>query len=333
MRIHIHGQADRFTGWGLLTAQAVQYLQNKASVTFTHQNKDSLAGDDDLPYGPKDGADVVLQILPVDSPVIDGSIVWTMHEASRIPHSCVKELNKAKAIFVPSTWNADGFRESGVTRPIHIVTLGYDRMKFWFCPKKSGPLVFGTGGSISGAGERKEVQKVIDAFHHSAIDARLEVKIFPWDRVDTRDDARISVIQHVWTEPDQLGVWHRSLDCFVSASRGEGFGLMPLQALVCGADVIAPIFGGHATYMSTRTVHALPFTVGPASGFYQDGDQCCVEVNDITTAMIRVAQIRQEEPYDDRLSRTMMQSLAVSSLTWTRAFEALWLKLTKHTEW
>lgn len=324
MRIHIHGQADRFNGWGLHTSQAVRYFQKKATVTFTHQSKDTLAGEDSLPYGSMEGADAVLQILPVDNPVIEGSIVWTMHEASHIPSQCAQELNKAKAVLVPNVWNARGFRESGVTCPIYIARLGYDYLVFRFSPKTSGTLTFGTGGSMSGAGERKEVQKVVDAFHSTRLNAKLMVKIFPWDVVNTHGDYRIHVTREVWPETDRLNGWYRSLDCFVTASRGEGFGLMPLQSLICGLDVIAPIYGGHSVYMTPDIVHPLPYTIGPARGTYGVGEQCFVEMSDIAEAMNLVAQKHRVESKEEKLIRTMDQSMAVSHLTWSSAMHEVW---------
>ena len=327
MHVHIHGQADRFNGWGLHTLQAIRHLQKRAQVTFTHQSKDTLAGEDTLPYGSMEGADAILQILPMDNPVIEGSIVWTMHEASLIPPHCARELNKAKAVLVPTVWNAVGFRESGVQCPIHIARLGYDPLVFGYGLKTNSVLTFGAGGSISGAGERKEVQRVVDAFHATALQARLSVKVFPWDVVSTHSDLRIQLVQDVWPEPDRLNEWYRSLDCFVTASRGEGFGLMPLQALVCGVDVIAPIYSGHRVYMTPNIVQSLPYRVGPAKGLYSVGDQCFVEVSDISNAIALVAQRYQVESEDRRLTRTIAQSQAVSHLTWKAAMDGVWSTL------
>lgn len=324
MRVHIHGQADRFNGWGLHTLQAVRYLQKRAQVTFTHQSKDPLCGEDHLPYGSMEGADAILQILPVDNPVIEGSIVWTMHEASLIPTQCASELNKARAVLVPTVWNAVGFRESGVRCPIYIARLGYDHLVFRFSSKTRGTLTFGTGGSISSAGERKEVQKVVDAFHVTRLNAKLSVKIFPWDRVDTYGDYRIQVVNELWREPDRLNSWYRSLDCFVTATRGEGFGLMPLQSLICGVDVIAPIYSGHSVYMTPDIVCPLPYMVGPASGIYSVGNQCYVKTSDITEAMNLVAQRHRVESKEAKNIRTMDQSLAVSHLTWSGAMHEVW---------
>jgi hypothetical protein len=271
-----------------------------------------------------DGADAVLQILPVDSHVIDGSIVWTMHEASLIPFQWANELNKAKAVLVPTVWNAVGFRESGVRCPIYIARLGYDHLVFRYRPKIGGTMTFGTGGSISGAGERKEVQRVVDAFRATDTNSVLLVKVFPWDAVTTHGDPRIHVTREVWPETERISHWYQSLDCFITATRGEGFGLMPLQSLVCGVDVIAPIYGGHRAYMTPDTVHPLPYKVGPASGIYTVGDQCFVETSDITKAINIVAQKHKVESNDNRLIRTMAQSVSVSHLTWGSAMDEVW---------
>jgi len=44
---------------------------------------------------------------------------------------------------------------------------------------------------------------------------------------------------------------YKSCDAFVSAHRGEGFGMKILDAMACGLPVIAPLFGGPTDYCTT----------------------------------------------------------------------------------
>ena len=317
LKIHIHGQADKFNGWGLHTTQAVNVLSKSASVTFSHHTEDNLGGQVCHPYGKAKDSDCVLQISPVDVEVIENAIVWTMHEASHISPRCVSLLQKSRAILVPSMWNMVGFKQSGVTKPIFIARLGYDDSIFKFEPRtKKDVFTFGVGGSISGAGERKEVQKVIDAFHelpHSW--GRLSIKIMPWDKINTHDDSRITVFKEIW--PDHwMAQWYHSIDCFVSASRGEGVGLMPLQAMVCGCEVVAPLYGGHLSYMQSHHVWNVPFSIVEADSFYIHGQQCRIAVSSLIKTMQDVVSFVQVEPEDKRLERSKRRSEQLSHFTW-----------------
>jgi len=319
-RIHVYGQADNFNGWGLHTSQAVNILGKRASVSFSHHTSDLYGGPVAHPYSHRPDGSCVLQISPITTDVIDGAIVWTMHESSHILPECVSYLQKAKAILVPSMWNLHGFVQSGVTRPIYLARLGFDETIFQFEPKfKRDVYTFGAGGSISGAGQRKEVQKIVDAFHKLDLSwARLSLKLMPWDNINTYADPRIDVYKEVWSD-QWVAKWYHTLDCFVSASRGEGVGLMPLQAMVCGCDVMAPLYGGHLSYMHKSHVYDLPFGIIEASGFYISGQQCYIQLNDITNTMNRVARFSRGESDESRLQRSQKRSKELSHMTWTNS--------------
>ncbi len=323
MRLHIHGQADLFNGWGLHTHEAVKYLRNKAELTFSSHHSDSLAGDWDWP--PDGAGDHVLQITPPDcQPHSPGAVWWTMWESTLLPDQAVKNLNTAAMVLVPNLWNAQCFRASGVVVPIHIARLGYCSDTFQWTPRRLLPLTFGTGGSIGGAGERKEVQRVVDAFHATDLNGRLEVKIMPWDGVNTHGDARIQVIQELWNHPNSMQRWYSGLHCFVTATRCEGVGLMPLQAMVNGADVIAPIHSGHGSYMTDANVWQLPHVGIEARGGYS-GVQYWVETRDITTAMVGVAEQHHNEwLLESAYLRSKHCSMGVSHLTWRSAMIGVW---------
>ena len=320
LKIHVHGQADKFNGWGLHTTQAINFLSKSAHVTFSHHTQDDLGGRVYHPYGKSKGSDCILQISPVTMDVIENAIVWTMHEASHISPQCVSFLQKSKAILVPSMWNMTGFKQSGVTKPIFMARLGYDNSLFNFVPKtKKDTFTFGVGGSISGAGERKEVQKAIDAFHALPQSwVRLSIKIMPWDQINTHDDSRITVFKEIW--PDHwMAQWYHFIDCFVSASRGEGVGLMPLQAMVCGCEVVAPLYGGHLSYMQPHHVYSVPFSIVEADSFYVHGQQCRIETHRLTQTMQDVASFVQVEPDVQRLERSKKRSESLSHLTWNNS--------------
>ena len=64
-------------------------------------------------------------------------IGFTMLEIDGLPREWVRQANVMDEVWVPSRFNAGTFRESGVTRPIHVVPLGVD-------PDHFSPAIAGT---------------------------------------------------------------------------------------------------------------------------------------------------------------------------------------------
>ena len=56
------------------------------------------------------------------------------------------------------------------------------------------------------------------------------------------------VLSAEFTSKDALIELYKSCDAFVSAHRGEGFGMKILDAMACGLPVVTPLFGGPTAY-------------------------------------------------------------------------------------
>ena len=56
---------------------------------------------------------------------------------------------------------------------------------------------------------------------------------------------------------------YRSCDAYVSAHRGEGYGMKILDALACGLPVVTPLFGGPTAYCHRDNCFAVDFTLIP----------------------------------------------------------------------
>jgi glycosyltransferase involved in cell wall biosynthesis len=72
------------------------------------------------------------------------------------------------------------------------------------------------------------------------------------------------VIHREWLTVEQERDLVRSMDGFVSVSRGEGFGLMPLQAVSAGVPTILSNAHGHREFADLAT-HRIPTTSVPTS--------------------------------------------------------------------
>lgn len=198
----------------------------------------------------RDDAEVAVFAVPPHMvkpwPVQQRAATFTMWETDSVPDVYRLNLRRFDKVLVPSTWNVELFSEHHDN--VSLVPLGVDT-NVWY-PKgvPKGPFRFLTAGS---GWERKGLMDVITAFVAADLpDAELVVKMPP-DPAD--QPAKILVPDNVTLLYEALPVedeveLHRSADCFVSASRGEGFGLLPLQHAALGNVVIGPTHTGHQDF-------------------------------------------------------------------------------------
>lgn len=177
--------------------------------------------------------------------------VFTMWETSVVPALFRRLLPMFNRVIVPCDWNKELF--DGLHPDIQVVPLGIDT-QLWYPQhaRKSGPFRFMTGGS---GWKRKGIEQVIQAFKDAGLpDSELVIKCPP----DIYDDPFHGATPQTFGDnilfirqalrPDEERDLHDTADCFVSGSRGEGFGLIPLQQLSLGNMVIAPAHTGHLMF-------------------------------------------------------------------------------------
>jgi len=191
-------------------------------------------------------------------------IGFTMLEVDGFPPSWVKEANAMDEVWTPTEFNRQGMLASGVKRPVHVIPLGADPHRFHpdvlRRPNRNGDFVFVSNFEW---GERKAPLHMLRTFNRTfrsrepvllvckitnrdgGIDVPNQIRALELDE----SGGRIYFIYNQQIPHYQLAALYRSADCFVSTSRGEGWGLPLFEAMACGLPAIATDWGGHTAFL------------------------------------------------------------------------------------
>ena len=178
-------------------------------------------------------------------------VLYTMWETDELREDFVRWLPKFEQILVPCQENVDLFSQhhSSVTH----VPIGIDT-KFWkpVHKERDGKFRFHAGGSLW---RRKGLDLLVEAFRLAKIpDAELHIKVAPHAHdVPSRIGVENVFLHRNWMSREQQRDWYSLADCFVAPARGEGFGLMPLQAIAMGIPTIITATSGQSQYKDLAT--------------------------------------------------------------------------------
>lgn len=191
-------------------------------------------------------------------------ILYTMFESSKIPEDWIEILKLADMVIVPSRWCQGVFAESGVKTK--VVPLGYDDKVFKYIERPvHKPYTFLHYDAFN---TRKGHFEVFNAFN-KAFEGNKDVKmIFKTVRdavsvpISPTQYPNIEVIYGDVPQSELMEIMSRA-DAFVFPSRGEGFGLTPLEAMATGLPSIVPNAHGISDYFNPN--YMLEAKVGGAS--------------------------------------------------------------------
>ena len=216
----------------------------------------------------------------------------TMWETNWLPPEFSDYLHHFEKVIVPSLHNFDLFSQHHDN--VHVIPLGVNRDIWYPAPTKlSTKYKILCGGS---EWYRKGLDVVLDTFLKLNLqDAELHIKIVPPHLFAPKNLNYPNVIVHdQWMTEEEERDLVRSMDCFISVSRGEGFGLMPLQAISAGVPTILSDAHGHREFSDLAT-HRIPTTPVPtAKGVWQNmGDWDEPDADALAEAIIDIGKNRE----------------------------------------
>ena len=266
--------------------------------------------------GPQWGWDGIVAVgLPVAWLVPDQiryDLIWhTMYEMDPLPPGWADVLNMAGLVWTPSEYCRELFEKNGVTTPIFVSGYGVDQRYYYADPDRASRLLqsdrkfkfLAWGHTLTG---RKNVTRAIEAFERAGLDpdkAELEVKLQPRESAEFKktNGKIVPNIKFHCAEWDEvtLARWLRSGDCLIYMSAGEGFGLMPLEAMSTGLPVICAANTGMLEYLTAANsyrVRTVGKTLSPMNTqrFHVDSYQCVPDIEQAAALVKHVFENREE---------------------------------------
>lgn len=244
-------------------------------------------------------------------------ILFTMWETSQLPPNFYEHLQQFDKIVVPCKHNKELFDK--YHDDVSVCQLGVDSSIWKPCPAPNNKTYrFVAGGS---SWERKGLDLVVQAFEKLAIpNAELVLKVSP-DVLGERPKIHSPNIKIVdkWLTLQEEYDLYASADCFVAASRGEGFGLMPLQAIAMGIPTVMTDMTGHKEF-SHLASSLVPAHEKPAkhSKPWDLGNWYEADVDDLAAAMQD-----QYENKNDYRHVAWSRASEVSSFSWNKSAQKL----------
>jgi glycosyltransferase involved in cell wall biosynthesis len=182
-------------------------------------------------------------------------IIYTMFESTRIPDDWLDYLRAADEVWVPSHWNQEVFGNSGIKTT--VIPLGYDDSIYQFIERKPAKKTRRdfTFLHYNAFNIRKGFTEVWKAFTREFEKTEPVKLILKTDQnqsplpITKSEYPNVEIIYGKITEAEMYDIMKRS-DCFVFPSRGEGFGMTPLETMATGMPAIIPNSHGLTEYFN-----------------------------------------------------------------------------------
>lgn len=334
------GDADTESGFGNCTVNLIKYSIRAGydvrwigrSLTKTVRELGVAAGRE-VP----EGAAVIWHEQPKESWLhspFKKNVAVIPFETTKVPESWVPRINKFDLLLTLCEQNIQMFKDSGVTIPIELIHWGVDPKKFYPLDRQEdGIFTFGHMGALS---YRKGTDLLVEAFQRAFPPRIKDVQLFcktsyPQYHFMSKDQ-RIHVELSPWDHDDLMKRFFAKIDCFAFPTRGEGFGLTPLEAMATGVPAIVTNWSGPVEYMKPEIGWTLDYTMVPArdfsEGVYKEecGNWAEPRMDDLVDKL-RYAYDHQDEV---RQKGVAAAKYVQENFTWDNVMPLFWNALKKH---
>lgn len=210
-----------------------------------------------------------------------GRVFW---ETDKLPPDFAAGAQAMDEIWTGSKFNEAAIRRAGVTKPIYIVPEAIDTstpVPDPFITLNQGDFKF---YSIFEWTNRKNPQALLEAFWREFEDTpgvSLTLKVYvdnftPEKRFEVKNKfaelktklglsiyAPVYIYTHLMNR-DEIYRFHATFDCYVSAHRGEGWGIPQMEAMLMGRPIISTGCGGIHEYIN-RCARLIDYTLVPVA--------------------------------------------------------------------
>jgi glycosyltransferase involved in cell wall biosynthesis len=236
-----------------------------------------------------------------------------MWETTLIPASFRSNLDCFHSVLVPSEHNAEMFGQYH-ENVIHV-PLGVDTDKWKPTPRKDGKFTFLSLANSQRKGNDLPVRAFERVFGKGDNKVQL-VMLDPRGHIRPREGM---VLVNAMVEESEVIAHYENAHCYLAPSRGEGFGLQPLQAMAQGIPTILTAAHGQIQFsdlaigISAGFSQSFGFVHGEAGQWWEPSlDELCERMRDVY------------DHYDTHLQRAQENALVVrDKWSWRPATEKL----------
>lgn len=231
-------------GYAIASKNLIKELEEAGIPVTTHYSGQKVAILFHNPYS----------ITRIEAPY---KIIYTMFESTKIPDDWGDYLRAADEVWVPSRWNHEVFAAAGIKTT--VVPLGYDDAAYKFIERSTAEstrrdFTFLHYNAFNIRKGFMEVWKAFTSEFSKVEPVKLILKTTQNQSplpITKQEYPNIEIIYGKVDESDMRNIMARS-DCFVFPSRGEGFGMTPLEAMATGLPAIIPNAHGLTEYFNSE---------------------------------------------------------------------------------
>ncbi len=196
---------------------------------------------------------------------------YCVTERTLVPTPWVEKLNTHfDALLVADEWLIDVYKNSGVTLPIFVLPEVLDLKSFLAKPTKTRrnkPFVFGFSG---GFWPRKNHELLLRAFIEEFGDnpdvtlrlhGRFEGGFEKFQETFNKIKTPNVTLEHKAFSRAEYENFITSLDCYATVSKGEGFSIIPREAMAAGIPCIVSDNTAQTTICKSGCVYSVPSNI------------------------------------------------------------------------